>query len=124
MMISRFLFRHQRWVRICFWLALITVLVLSLRPYHGMTLHFHYADKVEHFLAYLALGSLWGIGWSIKGFRPALRVFISLLVLGALIEIIQATPFIGRTASWLDLFADILGALSGLIFSAVIQRRL
>ncbi len=116
-MLIQLLNRHRRLVQALFWLTLLIVLGLSLKPYSGDTFNFHISDKVGHFLAYLALGGLMGVGWSIRGMRPFLAGLFALIVLGGGIEILQATHWIGRTASWLDLLANAFGAASGLAVS-------
>jgi len=116
--------RHQRMVRWLFWLTLVLVLALSLKPSPVSIPHLQLSDKVEHFLAYLALGTLMGFGWSIQPPRAILLALIVLLIVGGGVEIIQGTHWIGRTASWLDLLADVLGAFLGLIICAALRRRL
>ncbi len=123
-MIGAWLNRHQRAVRWGFWLTLILVLALSLKPSPLSIPHLQLSDKVEHFLAYLALGTLMGFGWSIQTRRAILLALLALMVLGGGVEIIQGTHWIGRTASWLDLLADVLGALLGLMACAMVRRRL
>jgi VanZ family protein len=121
-MVSQWLSRHQRMVRCGFWLTLILVLALSLKPNPVSIPHLQLSDKIEHFLAYLALGTLMGVGWSMNRARSVLLALMALMVLGGSVEIIQGTHWIGRTASWLDLLADILGAFSGLMTSIVLRR--
>ncbi len=122
-MISKSLTHNQRTVRVLFWLTLLMVLGLSLWPNPFNTHSFHISDKVGHFLAYLALGGLVGVGWPVKGVRHVLTALIALIILGGIIEIAQTIPWIGRTASWLDLLADALGALTGLTASRRLFRR-
>ncbi|MDQ7019310.1 MAG: VanZ family protein [Robiginitomaculum sp.] len=123
-MVSSWLNRHQRMVRWVFWLTLILVLALSLKPSPFSIPHLQLSDKVEHFLAYLALGTLMGFGWAIHKVRPVMVALLILTLVGGAVEIIQGTPWIGRTASWLDLLADILGAFMGLMACAALHRRL
>ena len=116
--------RHQGMVRWLFWLTLGLVLALSLKPSPVSIPHLQLSDKVEHFLAYLALGTLMGFGWAIQKPRTILLALLVLLIVGGGVEIIQGTHWIGCTASWLDLLADVLGAFLGLIACAALRRRL
>jgi VanZ family protein len=115
--------RHKRWIQLGFWLTLTLVVGLSLRPNPGNVLGIHNIDKVEHFAAYFALGFLVATGWSIKTMRPFWIALVALIALGGAIELIQGTPFFGRTASWYDLLADAIGALFGLMVSKTLWQR-
>lgn len=121
-MVGPWLSRHQHVVRWGFWLTLVLVLTLSLKPSPISIPHLQISDKIEHFLAYLALGTLMGIGWPMNRARTVLLALLALMLLGASIEIIQGTHWIGRTASWLDLLADVLGAFLGLMTSTALRR--
>ena len=120
---ARLLNRCQRQVKAAFWLVAAAVVVLSLLPRPIAVGEFEGSDKAGHFLAYLALGLLLGLGWQLTRTRPLIRAFLSLLLLGALIELAQGLLPIARTCSALDLLADALGAGPGLMASAWFWRR-
>ena len=76
-------------------------------------------DKAEHFVAgavvaLLALPALPGLalGWLIVG----------LAVSAALVEVVQATPQIGRTGDPVDWFAGVLGAVLAIAFCQTVMR--
>lgn len=77
-----------------------------------------FADKGEHFLAYAALGGAWMLSgsWKKAGFRGLLWC----LFLGVAMEVLQ--PYFGRTRDILDVLADALGALSGLMIVLLLRK--
>ncbi len=79
-------------------------------------------DKPVHFLAYGIITFLFVI--SLKKSPTVLSVlfvFLAISVIGAVDELTQ--PFVGRTASIVDLAADILGIFTILLVSTVRRRR-
>lgn len=62
-------------------------------------------DKVQHFGAYLGLGALSFLALHGRSVRAA----AGLLAFGGLIEVLQLTMALGRTASWLDMVANAAG---------------
>ena len=69
-------------------------------------------DKAEHFLGYLAL-SAWFTALVQR--RRYVLVIVSLLALGAFIEVAQTLMALGREGDWLDMLANIAGVLVGLL---------
>lgn len=69
------------------------------------------SDKVEHFAGYFAL-ALWFAGL-VHRYRYLL-VGSALVALGGLLEIGQAAMNVGRSADWLDMWANTLGVALGL----------
>jgi hypothetical protein len=67
-------------------------------------------DKVEHLLAYACL-TLWFTGFVGRG--QYLRVAIALAALGAVLELLQGSMHLGRSAEWLDFAANCSGVLLG-----------
>ena len=120
--IVQYLIAHKHIIRALFFLTVLVVLSLSLMPGYIDIRNVTLSDKVEHFAAYLALGGLVGLGWTVNGLRPFLLALFGLTLLGGAIEVVQGTPFIGRTASWLDLLADAVGAGAGLLGSMFLYR--
>lgn len=73
------------------------------------------SDKLYHLVAFAALTFP-----SALLHRPLSRVVLIFAILfGGLIELIQ--PYVGRTASWEDLLADILGALLGWFLARAVR---
>lgn len=105
-------------VRVAFFLCLIVVLSFALTP-HMLESPSLGGDKGQHFLAFLFLSSLAGLGWP-SYLRQA---GFALLLLGGVIEILQGTDFIGRDMSALDWLADMLGVGVGVIMASVAMRR-
>ncbi|MCP5223365.1 MAG: VanZ family protein [Zoogloeaceae bacterium] len=105
-------------LRLVFWAALVAVLVLSLAPVPAGHMMFSWQDKLEHVLAFFALGVLARLGW--PG-RTAMLV-IGLLAYGGLIEVAQSftTYRMGDAADWL---ADALGIGLAMLFGAWRWRR-
>lgn len=92
--------------------ALMTVLVMSLRPAVDMGGPAH-MDKVVHLGAYGVLAGLARLGW------PKLwdgSIFLGLALFGIGIEIAQHLMPLGRTGSFADTGANLLGAALALIF--------
>lgn len=79
-----------------------------------------FSDKVDHFLAYAALGFSLGL-WRRPRHSYISEALTYALVLGVGLELIQ--PFFGRTRSGGDVIADLLGAIWGL-YCLYIARRL
>lgn len=69
-------------------------------------------DKANHALAFLVLTILTGMGWPRL---PRVWLFGMMLVGGVVIELAQGLPAIGRDADVLDVAADAVGAVAGLL---------
>ena len=102
---------------------IIVILVLSLAPLPAPPLHVEQGDKIGHALAYFAL-----MGWYAQLFDTRRALFwraAAFVVLGGAIELVQ--PYVNRDAEWLDLGADALGVMLGLLLAftpaaALLQR--
>lgn len=78
------------------------------------------SDKLEHIAAFFALALLTRLGW------PTISRLItgSLLALYGLgIEYMQSMEFVGRTASWADFVADLVGIALGFVVLRMIRPR-
>jgi VanZ family protein len=89
--------------------ALITV--LSLLPSHDLP-DVHVSDKVEHTLAYVALGFWFGC---LVARRDLIWLGLALVAFGGLIELLQGWMALGRQADIRDLWADVLGVAIGFV---------
>ena len=103
--------RELRFPRFWFGLGLLTCAVLvgaCLMP-HPPQPGIRHFDKFEHALAYCVLGAWFAAILP----RRYLRVFISLILLGAAIEVLQGLSGY-RSGDALDMVADIIGIVAGL----------
>lgn len=93
-----------------------TIVVLSLIRSPGRLYFFANQDKVGHFLAYLALAWLAARAFAVFSSR---RFFLLLFAFfyagftGATLEVLQPLLTSTRQGDWLDLVANLAGALSG-----------
>ena len=94
-----------------FWPALAVVVWGELTPHPPALQGPLMWDKLDHFTAYFGLSLLASLGWGLR--QSLLWVFLSVVVLGASLEIIQT--MVGRDGEWGDFLANDLGALAGLM---------
>jgi hypothetical protein len=100
--------------RVLFLLLVVVVLYLTLSPNppHVALDTVPYGDKIEHFTAFAALALMARLGFP----RVAdWHLLEHLSFLGAMIEVVQATPDLQRDCDWHDWLADSLGALAMLM---------
>jgi len=78
-------------------------------------------DKAEHFSAFFALTASAVLAMPRASL---LRIAVGLSFAGAMIEVIQATPWVARDADVMDWVADTLaiGAVMGVILAARLRR--
>lgn len=86
------------------------------------------ADKWTHFLLFGGYSLLWCLAYPGAGMLRLLLIFGSGCILGWLVEELQGLlSFLGRSKDTMDAFADMLGALSGVllfyIFALTARRR-
>lgn len=103
-------------IRIAFWLAALSVLVLSLLP-PSTPLPSTGWDKSNHVLGFAVLGLLGGLGYRGQG----LRVAAGLFAFGVLIEVLQGLSGY-RFAEWGDLFSDVIGIAVGILAAGFAAR--
>ncbi|WCP79076.1 VanZ family protein [Vibrio harveyi] len=70
-----------------------------------------YLDKMQHSMAYSGFGFLGG--FCVANWRQRWIVALSILLFSAVIEVLQG--YVGRQTSWLDLIANSIGILTGLL---------
>jgi VanZ family protein len=97
-------------VRAAFWGALLFLMVMALAPFDvgGGVLK----DKMQHMLGFYTLTVLGLASW---GRRSAVRLTLGLATLGAAIELLQATPLVGRDGDFQDWAADVAGIAIALV---------
>ena len=103
-----------RWT---FYFLLLLVAFLSLKPkMEGLDIQVN--DKFGHGLAYFVLMVN---GFLAFGKKNEARVFLFLVLFGALMEILQGlTP--NRETSFLDLFANVTGICLGWLFVRIFEK--
>ncbi len=74
-------------------------------------------DKAEHAIAWFVLAA---IGLAFWPRRPG-RIAVFALVLGAVVEVLQATMPLGRDGDWRDWMADSVGVAVALLAWAAIR---
>jgi len=100
---------YRRWWLAGGFLLLITILILSLMPLSGFVETPPYSDKVLHGLTFAIL-MLWFSG--LVHARHYRRLFMSLLIYGVVIEMLQSLTGY-RTMELADFLADAIGLLLG-----------
>ena len=105
--------------RLLFAATLLIVTDLALQPGYDMPASVLGSDKLEHIAAFATLALLARIAWPRI---PRWATAPVLMIYGAGIEIAQAMPAIGRTASFGDLAADAVGVTLGLAGAWFLNR--
>ena len=78
-------------------------------------------DKWQHMLAFFTISGLARLAWP---HVAAWRQFLVFTGFGALIELTQAIPALGRDASWADLGADMLASAVALSIASLLLMAL
>ncbi len=92
-------------LRVSFWICLVGVLALAWLPAPPAELSTPW-DKANHALAFYILAALAAAAY--PG-RRLIMLALGLTLVGVLIELVQATPWVRRDASALDVLADLVG---------------
>lgn len=110
-----------RWAfRVIFLTALLLVTDLALQPGYASPSTLFGRDKLEHIAAFATLTVLALNGWPSRGrLLPAAL----LLAYGIGLEYVQSLDFVGRTAAWSDVVADLIGITAGIIAARLIRIR-
>lgn len=106
--------------RILFVMLIGTVTWLALSPNESPVQLSRY-DKIEHALAFAALGTAAALG-GVGSRRVIALSAVGLLMYGGLIELAQ-TRIAGRSGEWADWLADAIGIACGLLLAAWTRRR-
>ncbi|MFY0602560.1 MAG: VanZ family protein [Flavobacteriaceae bacterium] len=81
-------------------------------------------DKIHHALAYLVLTLSWLITKSIKFKKTTdFVIILSCFVFGIIIEALQAIITTYRSASYLDILANLIGIIFGFIIFKALTRK-
>ena len=88
-----------------------------------------FIDKWAHLLMYGSLAFvLWMEDWRVRKASPsmprALALYIGPVAMSGLIELAQAYCTTNRSGDWLDLAANAIGALFGIVFGGILTRKM
>lgn len=124
-----FIFSLKPWVRITLGLLYLVLLVLlSLLPTSDLPdiPYFSGEDKYIHFCMYLGLGFLtcWSLDISDKRRPPPkLLLLTGVFMWGVLMEVLQRLMSNGRGMEYLDMLANLAGAVAGLALYKYLERK-
>ncbi|SNR17555.1 VanZ family protein [Tenacibaculum jejuense] len=108
------------------YLAILLTLIityLSLANLKGKSIiNFSSIDKVQHALAYFTLAVIWMLAFIKKSKKKA--VVILCIAFGILMEFLQANLTSYRSFEYLDMLANTVGVLIGLLFFNRIEKNL
>ena len=105
--------------RAAFWAAFTFALVMAVL-HHPPHVPGEPSDKVEHAVAFVTLGLLGA--WAYPR-TSLIQLLIRLSLFGALIELAQAIPALGRDSDPLDWLADTAAAAAALAIAAWWRKR-
>lgn len=112
--------RVVRIARILFYFASLFALVMALLPQPPYTPTQDLSDKLDHIIAFATLALLAGLAWPRA---PRLLVIERLSFFGALIEVAQSIPALGRDCDILDWVADTLAVIVVIGLITLLRRR-
>lgn len=107
----------ERSFRILFWIALSVCFVMAVRP---VVIEVPTSDKLQHMAAFATLTVLALFGY--RSVKPV-PLFSGLAAFGALIEIVQGLPMVGRDSDILDWMADIAAVAAVLLLAFFVRNR-
>jgi VanZ family protein len=81
------------------------------------------ADKWVHFIFFGGFSFLWLCAYPVRKSGRLTAVFFTSVAFGAFIELLQwAFSALGRSADWLDIVADAIGGLLGVLLFYTLSR--
>jgi VanZ family protein len=108
--------RHPRLWLVSGWILVVGAIIASLMPSDRLPTLGGISDKTEHIVGYAVL-SLWFAGMYPRSRYPAIGV--GLLVMGIVIEGLQGAMHLGRQADLIDVYANTIGIVSGLVLALI-----
>jgi VanZ family protein len=108
--------RHPRLWLVLGWLLIGGAIIANLMPAHDLPTLGGISDKTEHIVGYAVL-SLWFAGIYPRARYPMIGV--GLLVMGIVIEGLQGAMHWGRQADLMDVYANTIGIVCGLVLALV-----
>ena len=94
-------------------LVTFAILYLSLKKMPNSDINISHLDKVQHSIAYFILSISWLFAFAKK--RNKITIVAACILFGILIEILQQTVTNYRTGDYLDVIANSVGVLLGLL---------
>ena len=125
----RLFFSIKPWLRYTLsFLYLVIIVLLSLLPTSDFpdVPFFSGEDKYIHICMYLGLGFLacWSLDFRGKERLPSIILLLAgVFMWGALMEVLQRLMSNGRGMELLDMLANLAGAIVGLIFYKLLERK-
>lgn len=121
-----------KWIRrhpISVILILVIWYLLLFTPPKTELANVRFIDKWAHLLMYGSLAFvLWMEDWRVRKASPsmpcALALYIGPVAMSGLIELAQAYCTTDRSGDWLDLAANAIGALAGIVLSGMLTRKM
>lgn len=110
-------------------LILVTWYLSLFTPPKTELANVRFIDKWAHLLMYGSLAFvLWMEDWRVRKASPsmprALALYIGPVAMSGLIELAQAYCTTDRSGDWLDLAANAIGALAGIVLSGMLTRKM
>lgn len=109
--IRQALLNYQGFARPLFWAAAIFAFVMAVIP-HPPHIPGSPSDKLQHMTAFTTLTLLGAWAWPRL---PLLQLVLRLSLFGAVIELVQAIPFIHRDCDPMDWLADTVACLLAML---------
>ena len=99
---------------------------LSLKKINYVPIRLSHLDKIYHFVAYFLLGCAWFFSFSKAYQKPKLKYAIAMacIIYGMVIEVLQATLTTYRTASVLDVFANMAGVIAAMMLFKQVYKKI
>ena len=125
----RLFFSIKPWLRYTLsFLYLVIIVLLSLLPTSDFpdVPFFSGEDKYIHICMYLGLGFLacWSLDFRGKERMPSLIILLAgVFMWGVMMEVLQRLMSNGRGMELLDMLANLAGAIVGLIFYKLLERK-
>jgi VanZ family protein len=104
-----------RLLQIAFAAAAVFAFIMALLPVEQAPEH---GDKMQHLFAFVVLAGLSRLAFPSI---PVPWLFAGMLAFGGMIEVAQLFPGLNRHADAADLFADVVGAATGLALASAAQ---
>ena len=102
-------------------LVTFAILYLSLKKMPNSDINISHLDKVQHSIAYFILSISWLFAFAKK--RNKITIVAACILFGILIEILQQTVTNYRTGDYLDVIANSVGVLLGLLLFNQFSRK-
>ena len=105
-----------RLYRIAFWIAVVVAFTMAALPHPPVV---HVWDKLQHMAAFAVLTLL---GWVAYPRTSRVKLMLSLVAFGGLIELVQMIPQLQRDSDWHDWLADIIAVALAAGCAALVRR--